>query len=98
MATNGFGDLGDVLTVDQPAAQQTLVNIFGSSLTAPTNPPPGANGLPQAPPLVTPTTTATTPSGSASSSKSGSAGGAPASTTTTTTVPPSFNPVPCTPS
>ena len=98
VATNGFGDLGDVLTVDQPAAQQTLVNIFGSSLTAPTNPPPGANGLPQAPPLVTPTTTATTPSGSASSSKSGSAGGAPASTTTTTTVPPSFNPVPCTPS
>ena len=42
---NDFGDLGDVLTVDQPAAQQTLVNIFGSSLIAPTNPPPGADGV-----------------------------------------------------
>ena len=93
VATNDFGDLGDVLTVDQPAAQQTLVNIFGSSLIAPTNPPPDANGVPQAPPPVAPAT-ATTPS---SSSSSGSSGAAPAATTTTT-VPPSFNPVPCTPS
>ena len=61
VATNDFGDLGDVLTVDQPAAQQTLVNIFGSSLIAPTNPPPDANGVPQAPPPVAPAT-ATTPS------------------------------------
>ena len=45
-AANDFGDLGDVLTVDQPAAQQMLVNIFGSSLVTPTNPPPDANGVP----------------------------------------------------
>ncbi len=94
VATNDFGDLGDVLTVDQPAAQQTLVNIFGSSLIAPTNPPPGADGVPQAPPAVAP---ATAPTPSPSSSSSGSTGAAPAATTTTT-VPPSFNPVPCTPS
>src|SRR5271166_1059549 len=37
VAANGFGDLGDVLTVDQPAAQQMLVSIFGSSLVTPTN-------------------------------------------------------------
>ena len=31
-AANGFGDLGDVLTVQQPEAQQMLVNMFGSDL------------------------------------------------------------------
>src|SRR5580658_5685829 len=36
--SNAFGGLGDVLTVDEPATQQTLVNVFGSSLTTPTNP------------------------------------------------------------
>ena len=30
----------DVLFVQQPAAQQMLVNIFGSAMIAPTNPPP----------------------------------------------------------
>ena len=49
-AANGFGDLGDVLTVEQPEAQQMLVNVFGSSLTTPTNPPPDANGYPNPPP------------------------------------------------
>ena len=43
-AANDFGDLGDVLTVQQPEAQQMLVNIFGSDLKAPTNPPPDADG------------------------------------------------------
>ena len=64
VATNGFGSLGDVLTIDQPAAQQMLVNIFGSSLVTPTNPPPDANGYPEQPPPVTPTTAppTTTPS------------------------------------
>ena len=47
VASNAFGGLGDVLTVDQPAAQQMLVNIFGSSLVTPTNPPPDVVGLPQ---------------------------------------------------
>ncbi len=55
-AANGFGDLGDVLTVQQPEAQQMLVNIFGSDLVSPTNPPPDAAGDPNPPPTITPTT------------------------------------------
>jgi LCP family protein required for cell wall assembly len=91
-AANGFGDLGDVLTVQQPEAQQMLVNIFGSDLVSPTNPPPDAAGDPNPPPQVTPTTVAPA---SASTSSSGSRG---VTTTPTTTPPPSFNPTPCTPS
>ncbi len=87
-AANGFGDLGDVLTVQQPEAQQMLVNLFGSSLVAPTTPPPNAAGDTPPPPPVTPTTVApaspSTPSGGSS--------------TTPTTAPPSFNPTPCSPS
>lgn len=90
-AANGFGDLGDVLTVQQPEAQQMLVNIFGSDLVSPTNPPPDAAGDPNPPPTVTPTTVAPA-SPSASSSGSGSA-----TTTPTTIPPPSFNPTPCSP-
>jgi LCP family protein required for cell wall assembly len=82
--TNAFPDLGDVLAVDQPAAQQMLVNIFGSSLIAPTNPPANVNGVAEAPPAVTPTTAAS--------------GGSTATTTPTTTPVPSFDPTPCTPS
>ncbi len=80
---NGFGGLGDVLTVDQPAAQQLLVNVFGSSLTTPTNPPPNASGRPEPPPAVTPTPPP-------------AATGTPAPTTTTAP-PPSYNPAPCSP-
>jgi len=87
VAANGFGNLGDVLTVDQPAAQQMLVNIFGSSLVTPTNPPPDASGNPNPPPPVTPTTVAEASSGTA----------APASTAPAPTAPPSFDPVPCSP-
>jgi hypothetical protein len=76
--------------VDQPAAQQMLVNIFGSSLTSPTNPPPDVNGYPEPPPTITPTTVAPA---------SPSTPSAPAATTTPTTAPPpSFDPTPCTPS
>ena len=93
-AANGFGDLGDVLTVQQPQAQQMLVNIFGSSLVTPTNPPPNANGVPKPPPTVTPTTAAP-----ATASGSGSSGaGAGGTTTSTTTPPPSFDPTNCSPS
>ncbi len=46
VASSAFGGLGDVLTIDQPAAQQLLVNVFGSSLVTPTNPPPDVNGVP----------------------------------------------------
>ena len=87
VSANEFGNLGDVLTVDQPAAQQMLVSIFGSSLVTPTNPPPDAAGNPNPPPPVTPTTVAV-----ASSSSAASASTAPAST-----APPSFDPVPCSP-
>jgi LCP family protein required for cell wall assembly len=88
VSSSAFPGLGDVLTVDQPAAQQMLVSIFGSSLVAPTSPPPNVNGVPTAPPPVTPTT----------SPASGSSSAPAAATTTTTTPPPSFNPTPCTPS
>ncbi len=90
VAVNGFDGLGDVLTVDQPAAQQMLVSIFGSSLITPTNPPPNARGVPEPPPTVTATTTPPTATASKSTPTT-----APAVTTTTA---PSFNPVPCTPS
>ena len=91
VASSAFSGLGDVLTVDQPAAQQMLASIFGSSLQTPTNPPPNVNGVPTLPPPVTTTT--------APSTASTSAGGAAATTTPTTAAPPpSFDPVPCTPS
>ena len=85
--------LGDVLYVEQPEAQQMLVNIFGSGLKTPSDPPPNTANEEQQPPTVTPaaaTSKATTPSGRSSST-----------TTTTTTNPtlaaPSYDPVPCTP-
>jgi anionic cell wall polymer biosynthesis LytR-Cps2A-Psr (LCP) family protein len=90
-AANGFGDLGDVLTVQQPEAQQMLVNTFGSDLVSPTNPPPDAAGDPNPPPTITPTTVAPA-SPSTPSTGSGSA-----TTTPTTIPPPSFNPTPCSP-
>jgi LCP family protein required for cell wall assembly len=80
--SSAFSDLGDVLVADQPAAQQMLVSIFGSSLIAPTNPPPDVDGSAEAPPTITPTT---------------AAAGAPAATPAPTP-PPSFDPTPCTPS
>ncbi len=92
-AANGFGDLGDVLTVQQPEAQQMLVNIFGS-LPAPTNPPPDAEGNPNPPPVITPTTV---PPASPGTPASGSGSGT-APTTTTTVPPPSFDPTTCSPS
>ncbi|HEX3334089.1 MAG TPA: LCP family protein [Acidimicrobiales bacterium] len=88
VSSAAFSGLGDVLTVDQPAAQQMLVNVFGSSLQTPTNPPPDANGYPQPPPAVTSTTTPAAPAGSTPA----------ASTTPTTTPPPTFNPTTCNPS
>jgi polyisoprenyl-teichoic acid--peptidoglycan teichoic acid transferase len=88
VASDAFGGLGDVLTVDQPAAQQMLVNIFGSSLITPTNPPPDANGYPERPPPDT-TTTTVAPARPTTST--------PAATTPTTAPPPSFDPTPCSP-
>ena len=88
---NGFGSLGDVLVVDQPAAQQLLVNIFGSSLVTPTNPPPDASGNPNPPPDVT--TTTVPPAGSGTPTTAAGA----ATTTPTTAPPPSYNPINCSP-
>jgi LCP family protein required for cell wall assembly len=85
-AADDFGSLGDVLTIDQPAAQQTLVNIFGSSLVTPTSPPPDAEGVAEPPPTVAATTTVPPAASTAP---------APAPTTTTTTPP--YNPTPCNP-
>ncbi|HVA07505.1 MAG TPA: LCP family protein [Acidimicrobiales bacterium] len=82
-SSSAFGGLGDVLAVDQPAAQQTLVNIFGSSLVSPTNPPPNVDGVPEPPPAVTPTTVAPSTTGTTQ----------PASATQQAT----YNPTPCTP-
>ncbi len=94
VASSAFPGLGSVLTVDQPAAQQLLVNIFGSSLVSPTNPPPNVNGVPNPPPTVTPTTTA--PATSQASQAASGSGGAAASAAPAT-APPSFDPTPCTP-
>jgi LCP family protein required for cell wall assembly len=91
VSSSAFPSLGDVLTVDQPATQQMLSSIFGSSLVTPTNPPPNVNGVPTPPPTITPTTTP--PSTGATA-----AGGSAATTTPTTTPPPSFDPTSCTPS
>jgi LCP family protein required for cell wall assembly len=82
--SNAFSGLGDVLVADQPAAQQMLVNIFGSSLVTPTNPPPDVDGVAEAPPTVTPTTAPPSTPGT--------------TTTPTTAAVPSFDPTPCTPS
>ena len=55
------GNYGSVLVVNQPAAQKLLVNVFGSSLIKPTNPPPNAQlQTPQPPFVPLPTTTTST--------------------------------------
>ncbi len=95
-AVNGTS-LGDVLDVAEPAAQQMLVNLYGSSLMTPTNPPPNASGQTPLPPHITPTTTTSTTTTTLKSTGTT----APTSTTTTTINPmqatPSFDPVPCSP-
>jgi LCP family protein required for cell wall assembly len=92
-ATNA--NLGDVLYVDQPAAQQMLVDIFGKSLLTPTNPPPNSLLQTPMPPTVTTTTTL------ANTSTTTKHHGAPASTTTSTTIAtqalPYYDPRPCEP-
>jgi LCP family protein required for cell wall assembly len=81
----------DLLFVNQPAAQRLMVNIFGSDLLAPTNPPPNEKFATPMPPVIAPTTTTTTIATSTSTKKK--------HPTTTTTNPspvsPTFDPVPC---
>jgi LCP family protein required for cell wall assembly len=78
---------GDVLFIQQPDTQQMLVNIFGDSLTEPTDPAPNTDLESVPPPEVT--TTTTTTAGASSSSTT------PSATTPTTAAPPSFDPTPC---
>lgn len=88
--------LGDVLYVDQPAAQQMLVNVFGSALITPTNPPPNTALQTPLPPVVT--TTTTVPATSTTQKTTSTTGKS--STTPTTVAAPGqqyFDPVPCTP-
>ncbi|MGH9082461.1 MAG: LCP family protein [Acidimicrobiales bacterium] len=74
---------GDVLFVDQPAAQQLLVSVFGGELTHPTSPPPNTTLEPATPPAVT-----------ASAPASGHSAAPPAPPPPAA----SFDPTPCRPS
>ncbi len=95
--------VGDVLYVDQPAAQQMLVDLYGNTLLTPTNPPPNAELQTPMPPTVAATTSTTTTTTTITPKKSGKSKG-----TTTTTLPsnqvpgstqaiPPYDPVPCSP-
>jgi LCP family protein required for cell wall assembly len=84
----------DVETVEEPEAEQMLVNIFGNTLQRPTNPPPNAAGQVIAPPVITPTTTTTVRTTTTTKHHH-----SPTTTPTinsTLSVPP-YDPVPCTP-
>ena len=103
-APGSLGNLGSILFVQEPALQQTLEQIFGSQLRAPTNPPP-IDTAGQTPGWV-PSTTTTTVKAATSSVVIPSTGASflvnlAASTSTITTVAPEgdqyFDPTPCTP-
>ncbi len=95
--------VGDVLFTQEPQAQQLLVNIFGSSLLTPTNPPPNAQLQTPMPPVVPTTTTTTTIASTSTTRATSSTTKTTKSTTATkspanpTAVVPYFDPVPCTP-
>ena len=90
--------IGDVLFVEQPEAQQMLVNIFGSQLLTPADPPPNSALETPLPPVITPTTSTTT---TITATTTKSKHKEPPATTTTTInqsqVVPNFDPAPCTP-
>lgn len=88
-------NIGDVLYVDQPSAQQLLVNIFGSGLQAPTNPPPNTKLQTPMPPVITPTTTTST--STTVHAKSGKKHASTTTTTNPTLYSEPFDPTPCTP-
>jgi len=91
----GHSTLGDVLFVNQPAAQEALVKIFGSQLLRPTNPPPNTTGATPMPPVITVPTPVHVTSSTAHHTTSKPA--KPAAPVTTTTVEGDqwFDPVPC---
>jgi len=95
-----IASLGDVLFVEQPEAQQMLVNIFGSELLTPADPPPNSALETPLPPVVTTTTSTTTTTLKATKKKHSTSTTSTPTTTTTlnpTLAVPSFDPVPCTP-
>jgi LCP family protein required for cell wall assembly len=83
--SSSINSLGDVLFVDQPAAQQMLVDLYGDTLLTPTNPPPNTQLQTPMPPAVATTTSTTTTTHAPTTSKKSS---------DTTTTPPPTNPVP----
>jgi LCP family protein required for cell wall assembly len=89
-------DVGDVLYVDQPAAQQMLVSLYGNTLLTPTNPPPNAALQTPLPPHIAVTTTTST---TTTTLESGSKKKTPPTTTTTSVsqATPLYDPVPCSP-
>lgn len=97
--------VGDVLFAQQPQAQQMLVNIFGSQLLAPTNPPPDALLATPMPPSVRATVHGgTTKAGTTAfeaNNTSTKVNLVSKTSSTTTTIPTPgaqyFDPVPCTP-
>ena len=97
LATTGATVNGaDLLFVQQPAAQQMLVDIFGSELVAPTSPPPNEAFQTPAPPMLTTTVTSqSTTSAPSHATTSSTSRTSTTSTTLPTTATPSFDPVPC---
>ncbi len=82
--SNTFADLGDVLYVQQPDAQETITQFLGQAPETATTPPPDPNGDPTTVPTTVPATGTTAPGETT----------IPASSTTTTTLP-NFDPTPC---
>jgi len=88
---------GDILFVNQPAAQQLLVDRFGRQLMTAITPPPNTNLESVPPPVVTPTPATPAPAATASAEAPVPTPPTAAPTTTTTAPPPSFDPTACPP-
>lgn len=82
---------GDSLFVNQPAAQQLLVSIFGTELTTPTTPPPNQTLQPEPPP------TSVSPSIPTTSGAGGASQPANAYSTAELDTTPPYDPTPCSP-
>ncbi len=89
--------LGDVLYVQQPETQQLFVDVFGSPLETPTNPPPNASGQTPMPPVIAPTTTTTPSTGSAARSTPAASAARATTTTSPSAAYAPYDPRPCSP-
>jgi anionic cell wall polymer biosynthesis LytR-Cps2A-Psr (LCP) family protein len=81
----------DVLITQEPQAEQMIVNIFGSEVIPPTNPPPNAQGATPMPPHIVPTTTTTLHTATTLKGKKKKV------PTNSTLAVPSYDPRPCAP-